>query len=237
MCLSPLFTRVRKKRIAGMALLTWAELSWEEFVVGLEGYRDNYSGKSRGDEAYVGCLGLMQSRPLRTRAEGRELVGFLNRWACRLSSVKTPNLIAGWAHDHMSRLEQFEPLTILDEELPDHADELGSLHDGLIAHVKSGGVLNMSDAAASKTLHMLIPELFVMWDKEIKRSAPGGYGAYQLQMHELARRLAAEAVIPIDEVGVQLQERLGYRVCKPLAKYLDEYNWFEAVGRDQLARR
>ena len=148
---------------------------------------------------------LMKSRPLQARAEGRELVGFLNRWACRLSSVKTPGLIAGWAHDHMTRLEQFEPLTILDAELPDHADELGSLHDDLIADVKAGGVLNMSDAAASKTLHMLIPELFVMWDKEIKRSAPGGYGAYQRQMHKLARRLAAETGVPIGEVETQLQ--------------------------------
>ena len=157
-----------------MALLRWTELSWDEFVTGLEGFRDNYSGKSREDETYVGCLALMQSRPLQARASGRELVDILNRWACRLSSVKTPGLIAGWAHDHMTHLEEFEPLTIVDAALPDQADELGSLHDDLIAHVKAGGVPNMGDAAASKTLHMLIPELFVMWDKEIKRSEPEG---------------------------------------------------------------
>jgi hypothetical protein len=220
-----------------MALLTWADLSWDEFVGGLEGYRDHFSGKSREDETYVGCLTLMESRPLQTRAEGLELVAFLNKWACRLSSVKTPGLIAGWARDHMTRLKELEALTILDAELPDHADELGSLHDDLIAHVKAGGVPNMGDAAASKTLHLLIPELFVMWDKEIKRSSPEGYGAYQRQMHELARRLAAETAVPIGEIEPQLQRRLGYRSRKPLTKYLDEYNWFEAVGRDQLARR
>ena len=54
-----------------MALLKWSELSWEEFVGGLEGYRDYYSGKSREDETYFGCLELMQSRPLQARAEGR----------------------------------------------------------------------------------------------------------------------------------------------------------------------
>jgi len=219
-----------------VALLTWTELSLDEFIAGLEGFRIHYSGKSREDETYFGCLGLMQSRPLQARAEGRELVGVLNRWACRLSSERTPALIAGWAEDHMTLLEQFEPLTIVDAALPDRADELGSLHDGLIAHVKAGGVLNMGDAAASKTLHLLLPELFVMWDKEIKRSAPGGYGAYQRQMHELARRLAAEAGVRIGEVATLLHERLGYRARKPLSKYLDEYNWFEAVGREQLAR-
>ena len=220
-----------------MALLRWTELSWDEFVNGLEGFRDYYSGKSREDETYVGCLALMQSRPLHARASGHELVGFLNRWACRLSSVKTPGLIAGWADDHMTHLEEFEPLTIIDAALPDQADKLGSLHDDLIAYVKAGGVPNMGDAAASKTLHMLIPDLFVMWDKEIKRSEPGGYGAYQRHMHTLARRLAAEVGVPIRKLETQLQARLGYRARKPLTKYLDEYNWFEAVGRDQLTRR
>ena len=123
-----------------MTLLTWTELSWDEFVGGLKGYRDHYSGKSREDATYFRCLELMQERPLRARAEGRELVDFLNRWACRLSSLKTPDLIAGWAEGHMTHLEQFEPLTILDPDLPDRAEELGSLHDGLIAHVKAGGV-------------------------------------------------------------------------------------------------
>jgi hypothetical protein len=137
----------------------------------------------------------------------------------------------------MTRLERLEPLTIVDADLPDHAEELGTLHDDLIAHVKAGGVLNMGDAAASKALHMLIPELFVMWDKEIKRSLPAGYGAYQRQMHRLAGRLAAEAEVPIDELETRLREQLGYRGRKPLTKYLDEYNWFEAVGREQLARR
>ena len=220
-----------------MALLKWTELSWDEFVGGLEGYRDFFSGKSREDESYFRCVELMQERPLRARAEGRELVDFLNRWACRLSSRSTPELIANWVQGHMARLEWFESLTILDPDVPGHAEELGSLHDDLIAYVKAGGVLNMGDAAASKTLHMLIPDLFVMWDKEIKRSVPTGYGAYQLQMHRLAGRLATEAEVSLAELETRLQLHLGYRSRKPLTKYLDEYNWFEAVGRDQLARR
>ena len=220
-----------------MALLKWTELSWDEFVGGLEGYRDFFSGKSREDESYFRCVELMQERPLRARAEGRELVDCLNRWACRLSSRSTPELIANWVQGHMARLEWFEPLTILDPDVPGHAEELGSLHDDLIAYVKAGGVLNMGDAAASKTLHMLIPDLFVMWDKEIKRSVPTGYGAYQLQMHRLAGRLATETEVSLAELETRLQLHLGYRSRKPLTKYLDEYNWFEAVGRDQLARR
>jgi hypothetical protein len=96
-------------------------------------------------------------------------------------------------------------------------------------------VLNMSDAAASKTLHLVLPNLFVMWDKEIRRSVPEGYSAYLVQMHSLARRLADQA--PAEDVEAHLQELLGYETRKTLAKYLDEFNWFEAVGREQLAAR
>jgi hypothetical protein len=93
----------------------------------------------------------------------------------------------------------------------------------------------MGDAAASKALHLLQPRLFVMWDKEIRHSAPEGYGAYLAAMHTLAGRLTEQA--PTDDVEACLQELLGYENRKTLAKYLDEYNWFEAVGRGQLAAR
>jgi hypothetical protein len=106
------------------------------------------------------------------------------------------------------------------------------LHDDLIAHMQAGAVRNMGPAAASKALYLLQARLFVMWDKEISRSAPDGYGSYLSQMHGLARRLAEEA--PTDDVEAHLQELLGYEERKTLAKYLDEYNWFEAVGREQL---
>ena len=71
-----------------------------------------------------------------------------------------------------------------------------------------------------------------MWDKEIRRSAPEGYGSYLLEMHGLAGRLTDQA--PAEDVEAHLQELLDYETRKTLAKYLDEYNWFEAVGREQL---
>jgi hypothetical protein len=101
--------------------------------------------------------------------------------------------------------------------------------------MRANGVNNMADAAASKAPHLLAPRLFVMWDKEIRRSAPEGYGTYLLQMHGLALRLVEKA--PAEDVEAYLQEHLSYETRKTLAKYVDEYNWFEAVGRGQLAAR
>ena len=212
-----------------MALLVWEEASWAGFVAGLEGFRDHFT-TDRGNRAYADFLDLPKGPDSAT-----ELVGLLNRWVCRLSTAHAPGALAGWLRDHLAELEDVEALTILDPCVPERAEELGALHDGLIAAMRAGGVKSMGDAAASKALHLLRPRLFVMWDKEIRRSAPEGYGAYVLQMHALALRLADEA--PTDDVEAYLQERLGYDFRKTLAKYIDEYNWFEAVGREQLTAR
>ena len=204
-----------------MALIDWDEVSWADFVAGLEGYQDHFT---RANQA-----------PDRHPENAVEIIALLNKRACRLSTARAPAALESWLRAHAADLENVRPVTISDPRLPDYAKELGALHDGLIAHMRANGVNNMADAAASKALYLLNPKLFVMWDKEIRRSAPDGYGAYLLQMHELALRVAEEA--PAEDVEAHLQERLGYETKKTLAKYLDEYNWFEAVGRDQLAAR
>ena len=204
-----------------MALLAWDEVSWGGFVAGLEAYREHFPRAAEAPEP----------RP-QTAAE---IIRILNKWACRLSTELAPGALDTWLRAHAAELEKVAPLTILDARLPEHAQELGALHDDLIASMRGAGVLNMADAAASKALYLLQPRLFVMWDKEIRRSAPEGYGAYLLQMHHLALRLAEEA--PTEDVEAYLQQHLGDETRKTLAKYLDEYNWFEAVGREQLAAR
>ena len=221
-----------------MALLNWDQLTWEGFVAGVRGYRDDFAPKGREDEAYVRGLTLVQEVPLTRRAErSPAIVRLLNTWACRLSSSLTPGLLAGWIRAHGTELEELEPLTIVDPELPGHAVTIGELHDDVIAVLRAGGVRNMSDAAASKALHLLLPGLFVMWDREIRRSAPSGYGSYIAQMHELALRLVREAPVPPAEVEAHLQQELGASTRKTLAKHLDEYNWYEAVGREQIRSR
>jgi hypothetical protein len=212
-----------------MALLAWDDVSWPDFVAGLEGFRDHFTTE-RANRAYADFLDLPKGPDYAT-----ELVRLLNRWACRLSSDRAPAGLDAWLRAHAADLEEVERLTILAARVRDRAQELGGLHDDLIASMRANGVNNMADAAASKALHLLGPRLFVMWDKEIRRSAPEGYGAYLLKMHGLALRLAEEA--PAEDVEAYLQEHLGYETRKTLAKYLDEYNWFEAVGRGQLSAR
>jgi hypothetical protein len=218
-----------------MALIAWSEVSWDGFVTGLEGYRDQFT-REGSERAYAGLLDAIQGAPQTALPErAADIVALLNKWACRLSTAHAPGALEAWLRSHLAALADVEALTISDPRVLEHTDALGELHDGLIREMRANGVNNMADAAASKALHLLRPRLFVMWDKEIRRSAPEGYGAYLLQMHDLALRLAEKA--PVEDVEAYLQKRLGYRTRKTLAKYLDEYNWFEAVGRDQLAAR
>ena len=162
-----------------MALLDWDAVKWAAFVAGVRGYRDDFAPKGREDLAYLRGLSLVQEVPLARRAErSPEILRLLNTWACRLSSSLTPPLLAGWIGANTRALAKLEPLTIVHPELPARAAAIGALHDELIASLRAGGVRNMSDAAASKALHLLLPGLFVMWDREIRRSAPEGYGAY-----------------------------------------------------------
>lgn len=212
-----------------MALLAWEDVSWAGFVAGLEGFRDHFT-TDRANRAYADFLDRPKGPDYAT-----ELVGLLNRWACRLSSDRAPVALEAWLRAHAADLEEIERLTILDARVHDHAAELGALHDGLISAMRAGSVHSMGDAAASKALHLIQPRLFVMWDKEIRRSAPDGYSAYLTKMHTLAGRLAQQA--PTKDIETYLQELLGYEMRKTLAKYLDEYNWFEALGRGQLAAR
>ena len=89
----------------------------------------------------------------------------------------------------------------------------------------------MGDAAASKILGVMVPPLFVMWDKEIKKGG-WGYGEFMLRMHEFALELR-DRLAPVEarrDIDGYLQTTLGYSVKKPLAKYIDEYNWWVAWG-------
>ena len=88
----------------------------------------------------------------------------------------------------------------------------------------------MGDAAASKILGALRPSLFVMWDKVIKKKIGLGYDDFMGRMHAFALQVRDELAPEAARADIEgyLQQRLAYPVRKPLAKYIDEYNWWLA---------
>jgi hypothetical protein len=208
------------------------EVTWKEFVEALSVYKRRFSGKSGQDLAYVRCLKALEGLSMTERAaRAPDIVAFLNSWATRVSRNDTPGMLSAWIREQADPLQRVASLNIADELLPGHVEEIVALYASLMTTGRTV-VRNWSDAANSKALHQLVPGVFVMWDKKIKRSA-GDYGEFTQQMHGLARRLIRDGPHRLDRIEVELQAALGYVTRKPLAKYLDEFN---VVRVDQIDR-
>jgi hypothetical protein len=213
-----------------MAPLYWDRLTWPEFVAKLEGYRERYSRQGREDPAYLRCLRIMRERPMRDRAvRTRAIVLFPQHLVLPPSArgfgqgdvgvdSRAPHGVGGTretAADRRDFLDRLPAMLSLYASVLDLKTEIRT----------------MGDTAASKFLHVLLPEAFVMWDNNIKPFARD-YEDFLTGMHHLGRRLTAESGVEPRGIEEHLQDHLGYGVRKTLAKYLDEYNWYVAVGEE-----
>ena len=215
-----------------MPPLRWSSVTWDEFVENLRAFRARfYEGRSDEEHAYLRVRDRLTGGASSADAAdaAQDIVRFLNQWACRLPVAPATEGIAAWILEHARTLDEHTDSDILDPRVQRRNATYTRLHDSLLG-LKRRGVPNMSDAAASKVLHQLQPELFVMWDKNIKPYSPV-YGAFLTEMHKLARRLRDESPPTArDDPGTYLSQVLDYPVRKPLAKFLDEYNWYVAFG-------
>lgn len=214
----------------------WASVTWEAFERALTEYRDReYLGRSRisGENAYLDLFAELADVPMVERVSHVEsVVLFLNRWNCHFPREESPAAIAAWLSREGGTLQSLVGSSILDSEVPERVGDFDRLHDSLI-ELRRGSprIFTMSDACASKLLHQMVPALFVMWDSKI-RSGFGNYGAFVLDMHRFALLLRDE-LAPEEartDIDGYLQRALAYSVRKPLAKYIDEYNWWVAWG-------
>ena len=96
-----------------------------------------------------------------------------------------------------------------------------------------------SPTIISKILHLLNPEIFVMWDNDIRKmykaknrcvaNTPEGYLAFlkeaQEELKEAFEDMQREAEKEIDEIEREIKAKYG---CKTLARIIDEYNWLTA---------
>jgi hypothetical protein len=226
------------KRLSGAptlpTILSWHDVTWKQFVAALAGYKSSFSQQSNEDYAYLSCASALEGMSMSERAlRARDIVDFLNQWGCRVRRVDSAYMLYAWIREHTNRLEALATTRLLEDGAQTSAGEVAWLYAELMGAGKAT-VHNWSDAATSKALHQLLPQLVVMWDRNIKQFAPN-YGDFTLAMHAFARRLAALAPVPADELEGHLQRELGYQSRKTLAKYLDEFNWYVMVGARQRA--
>lgn len=216
--------------------MEWDSVTWDDFERALVAYRDSqFLGSSRisGENAYLGLFTELANVSVGERVSHvASLVLFLNRWNCHFPRDESPAAITGWLSREGVVLQSLVGISILDSGVTERVSDLDALYESLI-ELRRGNprISTMGDACASKLLHQMVPGLFVMWDLKIK-SGFASYGAFMIRMHHFALRLRDELAPEEAQSDIDgfLTDALGYPVRKPLAKYIDEYNWWNARG-------
>jgi hypothetical protein len=213
----------------------WTRVHWSEFIAALESFRDHFSTRPDDEPAYLRCYGRLRGKSIFERASRIEdIVRFLNSWECNLAASEALPVLRRWVLGHASELADLAIISVDDRAVPAKQEEVQRLYDSL-HRTGSAEITNWSDAATSKLLHQIVPALLVMWDQKIKRCATD-YGHFITDMHSLGVRLISESGFDSRlDVERLLQSHLGYPVCKPMAKYLDEYNWYTMVGQHRIS--
>ena len=154
------------------------------------------------------------------------VVAFLNSWRCRISKKRSEDLRRA-LQTAQAHLDNLPPE--LEQLQPEHLKTIAEFFDSLCA------IDNVKGTAAAKTLALLRPELFVMWDAKIAENygCAGngiGYCRFLLTMRDIARQAR-------NYYGDK-QHSLEEYICPtarnwipPLAKLMDEWNW---VRRDSF---
>jgi len=225
---------------------TWDQFAWAVFLykaitVGDKDYRDiAHSQVLSNLQVDPGNVDLQQIQTGVTK--------FLNRWKCRIpnnrqSAKDLRNAIQGLV-PYLQALKGFDIDSIdFNQNLVVNGNP--STVNQAIEHCYTnlkGIVYRFAATATSKLLHILQPNLFVMWDDPILRDYHKdnlqitdngqGYRIYLQEMNKMAKQVCQnfqEATLnpPSDtkNPAVYLSKQLEYDYPKTLAKYLDEYNW------------
>lgn len=180
-----------------------------------------------------------------------KVIGFLNKWKCRLPYSDSLAINLKEAHrDSILLLLTLEEETIEDWE-EDEIKEVESRslsNSKILLKVFSRFMCvgkRFSYVAASKVLHFLEPKLVVMWDNMIasRYHIPMSAENYVYRFIPLMKRMANEAIESYQtEKGCNREEAVlalyHFRPPKTIAKLLDEYNYMrftrgESVGKTE----
>ena len=158
---------------------------------------------------------------------------FVNSWGTRMQATTCE--LHSTLEETWGKLRKLESQTILDVDLSD--DKIRALIGSCFDKVAKSNAKKRNEATgASKTLHMINPDLFLMWDASIIR----GYGGHfkVLPYADFLRRmqrLANYAICQIEkECGVSRGEAIARLKCDghTIAKALDEYNYVKFTLND-----
>ncbi len=219
-------------------MLKFTDFEWASFLY----WAVSYGGNIGGDRDYVPLMSdavfleRLRNHPEElTLKEIRDrVILFLNQWKCR---IKDDDEIAEGIKEVLLKskelLKDIEGKTLLD------IDNLSSTQKGNIEelYLELDTIPHFSSTAISKTMHVLKADLFVMWDNfilshysrenQLVKATGKGYNTFLSMMSRIAHEVTEDfhKSYPDSTPEEFLCDKLGYKLKKPLAKFIDEYNW------------
>ena len=165
-----------------------------------------------------------------TEQEVESLVDFVNSWNTRMK--KDIPAIRCALNEILPDLNQISSKTILEVDLYDK-----STSDLICSSFKRLADFGYGNKAtgASKMLHVIYPELFLMWDGAIRCGYGGHKWIWYTDFLRRMQRLANYAICQIEkECGVSRGEAIARLKCDghTIAKALDEYNYVKFTLND-----
>ncbi|MDI6771767.1 MAG: hypothetical protein QME77_04185 [bacterium] len=226
---------------------TWNEFAWAGFLYGSLGGDRQYQALMR-NAIFVGALRTTPNGVIDADVQRYLLKGYLNAWKTRVkNSQQSASAIKGSINNMLPWLSALARLSIktvlLQNTLVVNGQQctVADAVESCYRMLRTTGH-RIGATATGKILHILNPELFVMWDKPILAhftstngigDSPQGYRAFLQQMNQDAaavqQSFSTATLTPPAQAGctpeAYLSQHMNYNPAKTMAKFLDEFYW------------
>jgi hypothetical protein len=221
----------RELRMPKLDHIVWAAITFINF-----NYNASYM-RILGRESFL--KRLRESPQEITVYEVRDLlVQFLNDWGCRLRNYDdvTASKLKDCIISAHSDLVFFRKYSILEFDFEDRENnqKIIDLFNKFWTFSTGSQIgSNFGSTATSKTLHILNPNLFTMWDDEIRyrygfiMGSGSDYLKFLQKIKEIGECLAdgCRQRCGVTDPALWLSGRLNISPAHTLTKFIDEFNW------------
>ena len=215
---------------------TWDQFAWATLLFwAMSGRNQSYQDLMSNEL----LLNTLRNSPAELNVEQIQtnVIRFLNAWQCRMNNnVQAAEAIHNQLIQTLPYLQALggSNLETVDFDAKIIVQACEEFYNGLRNNIKH----RFAATATSKLLHLLQPNLFVMWDNKIlasyrqDRNIPdsgAGYCVFLRLMQEMAINIREafnhQNQGQGDDPAAFLSEQLRYDQPQTLAKFVDEYNW------------
>ena len=165
--------------------------------------------------------------------QNKLISGFLNKWGARFpNNSKSASAILKTIRrlsPYLQALDKYKIESVnFNKVITTHSGDYGTISE-CITYVfnKLSNCYGDRPTFAAKTLGILNPKLFVMWDQTIAARYSFDYVEFLKDMQNSAQMVKLDSctIFGIGDPAKFLSKELGISPQVPLAKFIDEYNW------------